>query len=171
MAKEAAKRPQKPKRKPGRPSIYSDELAEKICTLLAEGNTLTSICKMDGMPGLTTVMQWAMDDEHPFAALYARARERQIDTMAESIVDIADEEDDPNSRRVRVDARKWLASKMAPKRYGDRVQNEHTGPDGKPLQLAAPPVLILAPAAPGDAPITLAPLEQPAQRIEGDAKP
>lgn len=169
MAKAKKTKKHTAKRKPGRPSLYSEELADEICNRLAEGNTLTSICKLDGMPHIATVMRWALDEEHPFCEKYASARERQADTMAQQIVDIADEIGDPQALRLRVDARKWLASKMAPKRYGEKI--EHTGPNGKPLQLSAPPVLILAPAAPGDAPITLTPLEQPAKRIEGDAKP
>lgn len=80
---------------------------------------------------------------------YARAREAQADKFADDIISIADDgksdtyiDDDGNVRtdqeviarsRLRVDARKWLASKMAPKKYGDKITSEHTGADGGPL--------------------------------------
>ena len=70
-----------------------------------------------------------------FAEQYARAREVQAETLADEIVSIADEDGDPQRQRLRVDARKWVASKLKPKRYGDKVTNEHTGADGGPVAL------------------------------------
>ncbi len=54
-------------------------------------------------------------------AQYARAREEQADFYADEIVTIADTEPDAATARVRVDARKWVASKLKPKRYGDKL--------------------------------------------------
>jgi hypothetical protein len=54
---------------------------------------------------------------------YARARQRQYEGWAEDILDISDDVSlDPNDRRIRVDTRKWLLSKLLPKQYGDRVE-------------------------------------------------
>ncbi|MBX8785491.1 hypothetical protein HBA94_17175 [Ochrobactrum sp. GRS2] len=55
--------------------------------------------------------------------------------MAEDILDIADDEEcaDVQKAKLRIDTRKWLMSKMAPKKYGDKVMNEHSGPDGGPI--------------------------------------
>lgn len=58
---------------------------------------------------------------------YARAKDKQMDLIAEDTIHIADTERDPNRARVRIDARKWVASKLAPKKYGDRLDVSHTG--------------------------------------------
>lgn len=73
--------------------------------------------------------------------MYARAREEQAETLAAQITDLADEEPPTlanggydsaavNRQRLRIDARKWIASKLKPKVYGDSVRQEHTGPNG-----------------------------------------
>jgi hypothetical protein len=94
-------------------------------------------------------MRWI--EAHPdFRNQYARAREAQADRMAEEILEIADDgrndtytDEDGNERtnqeivarsRLRVDARKWLAAKMAPKKYGDKI--EHVGNPDEPLNMA-----------------------------------
>jgi len=61
--------------KHGRPTAYTPELGEAICELLAEGKTLKAICRTDDIPvAESTVRSWAINAEHPFSALYARAR-------------------------------------------------------------------------------------------------
>ena len=118
-----------------RPTDYTPELAAEICSKLADGLSLKAICLGDDMPDKATVYRWiAKHDE--FRDLYAHAREDQADTLADEIVDIADncERDDANKARLQVDARKWVAAKLKPKRYGDKVTNEHTGPDGGPVK-------------------------------------
>lgn len=113
----------------GRPSKFSDELADDICERLAEGESLRSICRDDGMPRLATIFRWLADPRMAsFRDQYERAREAQADTYADEIVDIADGVaaaregvgPDPVRDRLAVDARKWVASKLKPKRYGDR---------------------------------------------------
>ncbi len=135
-------------KKKGRPSLYTDKLAAKICRRLAEGKSLRSICRDDAMPAISTVMGWLFDGDHDeFSEQYARAREAQAEVRADEIVDIAD--DDTNDftadkdgklvvdhehiqrSRLRVDARKWIAAKLLPKRYGDKLQ--HTGEGGGPV--------------------------------------
>ena len=87
------------------------------------------------MPAESTVRLWATEDRNGFSAQYARARDAQMDAMAEDILLIADEEnaEDTQRAKLRIDTRKWLMSKMAPKKYGDKVMNEHSGPDGGPI--------------------------------------
>ena len=121
----------------GRPSIYNPELAAQICEHIAQGKSLRTIAEMEGMPHQATIMAW-LDGSHPdFSEQYARAREAQADKLAEETLLIADESSqdtyvdaDGNVKtnteaiqrsRLRVDTRKWLASKMAPKKYGDKV--------------------------------------------------
>ena len=61
---------------PGRNTLYSEELGSRICKRLAEGMTLKAICRMEDIPvAESTVRSWAVNAEHPFSALYARARE------------------------------------------------------------------------------------------------
>lgn len=110
----------------GRPTIYSEELAEEICTSLMSGLSLRSICKREGMPNLDTVLVWAWDSKHPFSLHYARAREIQAETLADELVELADDAspETVNVQRLRVDTRKWVASKLKPKRYGDKLTVE-----------------------------------------------
>lgn len=117
-----------------RPSNYTQEMADLICDRLANGESLRSICRDDVSPGQTTVFRWlAANDE--FRKQYARARESQADAIADEILNIADEAVDPAKARVQIDARKWLAGKMRPKVYGDKVLTEVTGADGGPVQI------------------------------------
>jgi hypothetical protein len=110
----------------GRPSTYSEEIADRICERIIEGAALYKLCEEDGFPGEKTVYQW-LDKHEDFAQKYARARELQQDREADKIVSIADETDDPNKARLQIDARKWRASKLAPKKYGDRLDLNHSG--------------------------------------------
>ena len=115
---------------------FNPEVAAEICRLMAEeGLSLRQICKRDDMPARSTVHKWL--NEHPeFSDQYARAREQMLDSMAEEILEISDDSDEdtvigeggnikPNTEwinraRLRVDSRKWLLSKLLPKKYGDK---------------------------------------------------
>lgn len=131
-----------------RPTSYSPELAAEICERIALGESLRAICREDGTPNQATVYRW-LDQDEAFREQYARARAKQADTMAEEIVEIADETwndtqvtehgEKPNSEwiarsRLRVDARKWLMSKLAPKKYGEKLD---VTTDGQSLNLTA----------------------------------
>lgn len=119
----------------GRPSDYTPEIAARICALLAEGHSLRSICKADDMPCESTVRQWALEDRCGFSAQYTRARDIGLDAVADDVIEIADGGGDPVRARLRFDARRWYLSKLAPKKYGDKVTNEHTGPEGGPIAI------------------------------------
>lgn len=132
----------------GRPTKYTVALAGEICGRLASGESLNGICRDEKMPGLTTVYRWIAADD-AFRELYARAREDQADTLADEILDIADE--DPTTtviektgqvafdsaaiahQKLRIDTRKWIAAKLKPKKYSDKVDHTLAGPDGGPL--------------------------------------
>jgi hypothetical protein len=116
----------------GRPNEYTPEVADRICDMLADGKSLRSICLLDDMPAQSTVCRWLAKDEE-FRKQYAYAREVQADTLADEILDIADDgandfmgEDEKYNgdavqrSRLRVDARKWLAGKLKPKVYGEK---------------------------------------------------
>jgi len=117
-------------------STYSEEITDKICNLIADGHALHQIIKMEGMPGNAAVYAWL--EKYPsFAEKYARAREKQADLFAAQIVTIADTATDANLARLQMDARKWAASKMAPKKYGDKTLTEVTGADGGAIKTEA----------------------------------
>lgn len=115
--------------KTGRPSSYSEAIAERICTELALGRSLVTICNAADMPARQTVFRW-LDADASFRDRYARAREIQADTFADEIVDLADNAEDANLARIQIDARKWAAAKQRPNKYSERVVNELTGKDG-----------------------------------------
>ncbi|MFT3804968.1 MAG: terminase small subunit protein [Burkholderiaceae bacterium] len=120
----------------GRPSDYSSKLASTICERIAEGESLRQICADTGMPARSTVMRW-INGHAEFRNQYALAREMQSELMADEIVGIADaclgDADSVHRARLRIDARKWLMAKLLPKKYGDRITQEHTGPNGGPV--------------------------------------
>ncbi len=121
------------KRKIGRPSKYSDELAEKICEKIANGRSLRSICAEDGVPPMKTIYRWLEANEE-FRHQYARAREKQADYFAEEIIEIADSAEAESAAvskaKLQIDARKWAASKIAPKKYGDKQEIDVKSSDG-----------------------------------------
>lgn len=122
-----------PKR--GRPTDFDQALADIVCERMKAGESLRAICRDEGMPNEATVRTWAVANQSGFHTQYTRARQAQMDALAEDILEIADDkEEDPQRARLRVDTRKWLMSKIAPKRFGDRTQHELTGRDGGPIQ-------------------------------------
>lgn len=133
----------------GRPSDYSDDLAAAICAELATGRSLRSVCEAANMPSTTTFFVWL--GKYPaFREQYARAKEESADALVEDMLAIADDglndtytDADGNDRtmpdviqrsKLRVDTRKWIASKLKPKKYGDKIQQELVGPGGGPVQ-------------------------------------
>ncbi len=142
----------------GRPTTYTDALGDSICERLMDGESLKSICAADDMPHRSTVFRWIVANE-TFRDMYARAREEQAETMADEIVSIADEGEtkvivggdgasmvvfDSTAvarNRLRVDARKWVAAKLKPRKYGDKLQTEISGPDGGPVETVTKIVL------------------------------
>lgn len=121
--------------------VYSEKIVDAICTRIAQGESLIKICKDAEMPNRTTFMRWLHEGTHDgLHDKYARARESQADFYAEEIIQIADtpiigsktkinekgelevtKGDMIEHRRLQVDARKWYASKVAPKKYGDKL--------------------------------------------------
>lgn len=147
--------------KQGRPSAFSQEVADAICEGLADARSLRSICLDEGMPSQTTVFRWLADDRYSdFREQYARAREAQADAIFDEILDIADdgtndwvekERQDGSTHTVldaehvqrsklRIDARKWMAGKLAPKKYGEKLDLTSDGEKiGMPLINLVPP--------------------------------
>lgn len=141
-------------RPPGRPTLRSEQLVQTICSRLAAGESLRSICRDAAMPGAATVFRWLDEPEQAdrFRERYARAREIGLELMADEILEIADDSsrdtrvDENGAERVdsewvqraklRVDSRKWILSKQLPRKYGDASRLALGGdPDGSPVQL------------------------------------
>lgn len=135
----------------GRPSEFAQETADVLCERIAQGESVRSITKDELMPSSTTVYRWLQEKES-FREQYARAKEIQAEVMADELLEIADDGSNdwmtkrfgetevkmPNPEvllrsKLRVDTRKWIMSKLLPKKYGDKLQ--HTGGDGEgPVQ-------------------------------------
>ena len=131
----------------GRPTDYSQDIADLICERLADGESLRSICEGDNLPARSTVFRWL--SLHPeFSDQYARAREAQADAIFDDILEIADdgrndwmEKKDSEGENIgwrengealrrsalRVDARKWMAGKLRPKKYSDKLDLNVSG--------------------------------------------
>ncbi len=115
------------KKKAGAPSTYSDEIAERICSRIAKGESLKSICRDPEMPCENTVFNWLEKKEHDaFLRQYVRAREQQADALADECLLISDDaiggsHEAIAAARLRVDTRKWLAGKLRPKKYNDKL--------------------------------------------------
>lgn len=143
----------------GRPPSYGPETERAILELMCKGRFLAEICQLEGMPHVATVMRWMDPQETTFRVgfreSYARAREICADRLAGEALAIADDPsgdwitrydkrigqdvdvpdlENVQRSRLRVDTRKWAASKLYPARYGDKVAAEISGPDGGPIQ-------------------------------------
>ena len=127
-------------KKMGRPSSFTQHIADIICVRISEGESLKSITLDEEMPDRATVYRWLAADP-AFCDMYTRAREDQADTLADEILAIADEQPEIipvvdkrtgeliehkldgaflQWQRNRIDTRKWIAMKLKPRKYGDR---------------------------------------------------
>jgi hypothetical protein len=129
-------RKRKRSRARGRPTLFSALLAGAIATRLANGEPLLAICRDDGMPHRATVARWIVQHAE-FCDMIRQARELGADALAEEALIIADGRGDVPRDRLRFDARRWLVSKISPRRYAERVATELSGPDGGPIRTVA----------------------------------
>jgi hypothetical protein len=99
-------------------SDYTPALGDKICDGIIIGKSLVKVCK-ELQINYRYVFDWLK--EYPdFLDNYTRARDAQADYYADAVIEIADTEEHSDKARVRIDARKWVAGKMKPKKYGDK---------------------------------------------------
>jgi hypothetical protein len=125
--------------KRGRPTDYTQELGDLICSRIIEGNSLRSILNEEGMPDKATVFRWLRLHKE-FCDNYEHSTKERTLAMGEEILDIADDgtndymtitkgnneynvedREVTNRSKLRVETRKWLMSKMQPKKYGDKL--------------------------------------------------
>lgn len=108
----------------GRPSEFSDIEADRICSWIAEGRSLKSYCRLEHR-SMETVYRW-LRERRDFRERYARAHDDRADSLADEITDIADDVtqgtmEEIQAARLRVDTRKWIASKLKPLKWGEYV--------------------------------------------------
>lgn len=111
------------------PMEFSQSVADIICERLAGGESLRTICGVErdkALPSETTIYRWLRENE-AFAQQYAVARESQGDAYADRAVEEALTATDASIGRLRMDALKWAAGKLAPKKYGDKLDIDHSG--------------------------------------------
>ena len=113
----------------GRPSTYSQEIADEVCRRLAGGESLRAICRDEGIPDELTVRLWALDDREGFATQYARAREVQYLAIADELLEIADDgRNDWMQRRGNDERGGWEFNGVFRDSSDGRLA---TGPDGR----------------------------------------
>jgi hypothetical protein len=143
-------------KKKGRPSKYTEALAVEVCARLAQGQSMRKISLDDHMPSCVTMFAWLREKED-FLKQYEMAKAECAEMYAEEIIEIADDTSndyvdvtDENGAtgatrlntehvqrsRLRIDSRKWVASKLKPKKYGDRIQQDVTLPEGVVFNMA-----------------------------------
>ena len=116
-----------------RPTDYNEEIAAKICSGLAEGKSLRTVCQADDMPDKSTVFVW-LGLYPEFKDQYARAKEESADADNETLEEIGDEaidaswKADPKAAsavvqayKLKADNLKWAMSKKKPKKYGEKL--------------------------------------------------
>lgn len=130
----------------GRPSKYTDKIADEIITRVTNGEPTRAICKSLQIDH-STLFAW-LDSKPDFSQHYARAKEIAMEALADEILEIADDsskdfitvpgdedgemilkvnQENIQRSRLKVDTRKWLMAKLAPKKYSDKQQVEHSG--------------------------------------------
>lgn len=132
----------------GRPTIFTPELSEKILKRVVDGESIRSICRDDDMPSLSAFFRWIVE-KPDFKEQYDHATDVRAETIFEEALEIADTVlmgekvktsgegdtlkvetqtgDMVDRARLKVDTRKWFLSKLKPKRFGERLDLNHSG--------------------------------------------
>lgn len=132
-------------RKKGASTIRTPELLEVILAGISTGKSARAMCVEAGI-SQRVLWNWLAADEE-LMRQYLRAKELCIDAYAEEIIEISDDGSrdiyiDDKGREVvnreviaraqlRIDARKWYAARLAPKKYGEKASSAHEGAEAK----------------------------------------
>lgn len=138
-----------------RPTSFNTAIGDEICRRIAEGESLRGMCEGSDMPHVSTVFRWLADPKNTeFRDQYAHARDVQAETIFDQCLQIADDATNDYVEKVRpdgskydafdaehvqrsklrIETRKWMAGKLAPKKYGEKSTHELTGPGGGPIE-------------------------------------
>jgi hypothetical protein len=124
---------------------FTSRIADDICALISDGQSLQTISEMPGFPTRRSMRRWL--SEHPdFERDYEIARRQRTDNLIDEAIAIADTVDGSDNAavqkaRLQIETRRWLASKLLPERFGDKLVTEVTGKDGTALIPPAEPDL------------------------------
>lgn len=133
------------------------QIQDAIIERMIEGESLRSICRDPDMPSASTIFRWLDeegDEAKAFREQYARATHARADALFDDILEIADDSrndyveklradgqtdvafdnEHVQRSRLRVDARKWAASKLNPRKYGDDMRLRHANAEGENLR-------------------------------------
>ena len=119
----------KPVNKGGRPTICNDRLIDEVCLRLSQGVSMRTVCLDDDMPSMATIWRWLRENDD-LARRYTAAKQESADAMIEDILAISDQDDDEestNRSRLRVDTRKWIAAKLRPEKYSEKLDLTPSG--------------------------------------------
>jgi hypothetical protein len=126
------------------PTTRTEEIEDMILTRIASGQTLSSLCRVKGMPARITIMRWRKQDEE-FAARYDDARKMGAEALADEIIDIADQPPERAAGRIdagyvawqklRTDLRLKTIAHLDPSRYGDKQQLSIGNREGEALKV------------------------------------
>lgn len=141
----------------GRPTKYNKGICDKILARMADGDSLSKICAEDWAPAPRTVYYWLFNHKD-FLQRYEHARAWQAETLVAQITHIADtpqmgtvtihksdgrkevrEADMTEHRKLQVQAREWVAARLLPKKYGDKVEQTHRGDPDAPVTFVVSP--------------------------------
>jgi len=118
----------------GRPTIFTQEIAEEICVRIAGGESLHSICRDEHLPHRSTVLLWVVNDREGFFYQYALAREAAGYAHADNVVEVAEmarrEEINPKCASPAIQGYQWAAERMAPKKHSPKQIVDNTSSDG-----------------------------------------
>ena len=116
-----------------------------ICELLARGHSLAAICRRKNLPAPSTIYKWLAESPE-FSEQYAHAREQQADFYADEIIEIADncppETGEVAKAKLKIDARKWKAARLAPKKYSEKTELDLKSTDGSMTPIKITRVII-----------------------------
>lgn len=136
MVKKKATKKKATKRKVGRPTKYTQKLADDICEWIASGKSLRAYCRHNTKIHISTITKWIVGKPE-FFAQYAQAREAAGYAHGDAVIEIAellrDGDMDHQTAKAIMDGLKWAAERMAPKSHSPKQIQEHTGPGGAPL--------------------------------------
>lgn len=153
----------------GQHPSYTLEMGIRVCEAISESQMgIKKLClENDWMPSATTIKKWVREDareketdKEGFATLYARAKDEQADSLVEEMLNIADDKtkdtvatefgESGNAvavarARLQIDTRKFIAAKLKPKKYGEKLD---LTTDGKEIQSLVPVINVYNSAPP-----------------------
>ena len=133
-----------------RPSDFTQEIADEICDRIAKGESLRSICSDEEagwLPSARTVHRWANDNE-TFRQQYTRAMDERAEAKFEEAMEVANAATPETVAvaRLKVDTIKWMAGKLAPKKYGDKIAHVGGGDGDEPIKISRIERVIVRPS-------------------------